>query len=102
MKDPDYDFEDKLEKVNFVGAKRLTIIGLACIALLMWLGWLRMIIDLTEAFNVVHHLWDIFGCLLAIGFGAFIPVSIVAASLIKISEYRKSNKDKGELWVKNY
>lgn len=37
MKEPDYDFEEEL-KVKPVGIKRLTIIGIACIALLVWLG----------------------------------------------------------------
>lgn len=26
------------DRINFVGAKRLTIIGIACLVLLVWLG----------------------------------------------------------------
>ncbi len=55
-----------------------------------------MIIDLTEIHEVIHHLWDVVGVLLAVGFGLSIPVAVVAASIIKIEEHKKSkleNKD---------
>ena len=54
-----------------------------------------MIIDLTEAFNFVHSVWDFTGVLFAIGFGIFIPVVLVFASIIKISESKlENNKNK--------
>ena len=45
-----------------------------------------MIIDLTEVFNFVHSVWDFTGVLFAIGLGISIPVVLVFASIIKISE----------------
>lgn len=54
-----------------------------------------MLIDLTEAFNFVHSVWDFTGVLFAIGVGIAIPILLVFASIIKISESKlENNKNK--------
>lgn len=45
-----------------------------------------MIIDLTVAFNIIHHLWDVAGVILGGLLVVFVPLVILVASGIKIKE----------------
>ena len=53
-----------------------------------------MIIDLTAAFNFLHHIWDIAGVILLGLIIVFLPIAVALASAIKIKEVIKTKPDK--------
>ena len=53
-----------------------------------------MIIDLTDAFNALHHFWDALGVILLGLIVVYIPIVVVLASTIKAKELIKSKSNK--------
>lgn len=45
-----------------------------------------MIIDLTIAFNAIHHFWDVAGVIFGGLLIVFVPVIILVASIMKIKD----------------
>ena len=45
-----------------------------------------MIIDLTIVFNALHSFWDVIGFIFGSLLVVFMPIAVVAASVIKIQD----------------
>ena len=52
-----------------------------------------MIIDLTSAFNFLHHAWDILGVIILALTCLFLPIVVVLASAIKVKEHLKPKRN---------